>query len=270
MTDMLFAPVLSFFSRRLYGKVAQKGFGYGLLYIVYLAVLFGVLWTFLSQFLLLPMVKDFGGWLVAVTPETQISASGIEIKAKEPYVIKHPAIPNMPLVMIDTSLDLDGLMKSESKAFALVGKDHVIVSKPGGGEQRIFDLRPQLVEMAKGSKVFVITKMMMQSFVDRVVGLLTPVYVMIMFVSFMVWKVIEAFFFSLIGLALNMFRKEKLPYRNLFSLACFANSPITIIQWMAVFAVFGLQLYVSFLVGVALTTVYMVYGMLVAAHQPKP
>ena len=103
---------------------------------------------------------------------------------------------------------------------------------------------------------------------QRFQALLVPVVLVFLAPLFFVWKLLIALFYSLIALLLNRFRKEKFRYGSLFTLACFAISPVTIFQAANVSIPeisFDLNFYFSF----ALTVLYLVYGMFVASRNVK-
>ena len=194
MLDFLLAPVLSFFSRRLYGKVLNKGVGFGFLYLFYLTILFCLLAFFLGQFILAPVVKDFTGWFVSSTPELKITASGLEAAAKQPYLVKHPALG--PLFMIDTSKDLNALNADESKVPILVGKDHVLVRDFRRKETRVFNLSSLMERAAKDKQPVRITKEVMRELLNRLYGIIAPIVLAVGFLIFFIWKLLAALFYS--------------------------------------------------------------------------
>lgn len=264
MLDFIFAPVLSFFSRRLYGKILTKHIGHGFLYLFYLSFLFVLLSVFLNQFIVAPIYKDFSTWLASSSPELEITAAGLETPVQQPYLIKHPVFG--PLFLIDTSKDLNALNSDTSKVPILIGKDHVLIRNPARQETRSYDLGKIMKQVEQSSQPVRITKAVILELLNRLYNILVPIVLSIAFVIFFLWKVVAALFYSLIALLLNLFRKEKLSYGKLFTLTCFAMSPVVIIQWISLFSLFGFKIHIGFLVGTAFTTTYLAYGMFAVSN----
>src|SRR3989338_4152290 len=266
MIAFLLAPVMSFFSTRLYRQVLQSGIGRGFAYLFYLTILFSLLTVFLCQLLLQPLASNFMDWLIQVTPEMTLTQTGLNVPVKQPYFVDHPALG--PLYLIDTTKNLDELMAEKGRAFVLIGKEHLIVRSGRRGEVRVFNLRDAMTQARTAGQPIRITKNLMLQLNQRFQALLVPVVLVFLAPLFFVWKLLIALFYSLIALLLNRFRKEKFRYGSLFTLACFAISPVTIFQAANVSITeisFDLNFYFSF----ALTVLYLVYGMFVASRNVK-
>ena len=267
MMAFLLAPAMTFFSTRLYREALQSGIGRGFAYLVYMTALFLLLAGFLCQFLLLPLTSNFTDWLVQITPEMMLTQSGLNVGGvKQPYLVEHPALG--PLYLIDTTKSLDELMAEKSRAFVLIGKEHLAVRTGRHGEIRVFDLRQAMDQSRAAGQPIRITKNLMHQLNVRLRALVVPVVLIFLAPLFFIWKLLVALFYSLIALLLNRFRKEKFRYGSLFTLACYAISPVTIFQ-VANISIpeisFDLNFYFSF----ALTVLYLVYGMFVASRHTK-
>lgn len=274
MGVFLLSPILSFFSRRLYASLHHSGAGRGLAYLVYLTCLFSALAAFLCQFLLLPLATSFTEWLVYRTPEIQLASSGIQLldskanaRVTQPYLVKHPAFG--PLYLIDTGKATAAeLLADESKAFILIGKEHIVIRDASRNESRVFDLKEAMARIRETREPLPLTKKMMRRIAGQIQGLMIPFLLLLFAPIFFVWKLLAALFYSGIALILNLFRKERLRYSSLFTIACFAISPVTVIQWMS-FSVPFPQIQISMLLAFVLTVAYLIYALFGSSVNPK-
>ena len=263
MIDFLITPVLSFFSLRLYHRVLKAGVGRGFAYLAYLTALFCLLAIFLCHFILLPIVKDFGQWLIDVTPEMKITSSGLETKMAQPYLVKHPVIGL--LYLIDTTRSEAALLDDRSGAPILIGKDHIVFRGTARHETRMYDFKRVIEQVQKTNRPVSITKQLMYQLARRVYGMIIPLILLFLIPAFFLWKLLVVLFYSVVALLLNLFRKEKLRYRSLFVLSCFVITPVTIIQWMNI-SIPEVHFNVNMLLSFALTTAYLAYGMFVSSR----
>ncbi len=265
MIAFLLAPVMTFFSSRLYRSALRSGMGRGFSYLLYLTVLFCLLVVFLCQFLLIPVTSNFIDWLIQVTPEMTITQTGLSVSANQPYLVKHPALG--PVYLIDTTKSLDELMADQSRAFLLIGKEHVVVRNPRRGQTRIFDLKQAMEQARLANQPIRITKNLMRQLDQRFQALIVPIVLLLLAPLFFIWKLLVALFYSLIGLGLNLFKKEKIRYGSLFTLTCYAISPVTLIQAVHI-SIPDMYFNLNFWFAFALTLAYLSYGMFVTSrHQ---
>lgn len=260
MFSFFLAPVLSFFSVRLYREALRSGVGRGILYLLYLTVLFCLLTLFLCRMLLLPLAGSFMDWLVSVTPEMTLTQTGLKVSAQEPYLVKHDVLG--PLYLVDTTKDLAALERDSSKALILIGKEHIVIQNPYRSEKRVFDLKQAMEQVKQNNRPVTITKRVMQELNRRFQGMLIPFILVLLAPFFFIWKLLAVLFYSLIALLLNLFRKEKLNYKSLFSLACYAITPVTVVQATNLF-IPDMHFNLNLLLAIGLTTVYLAYGMFV-------
>jgi hypothetical protein len=215
------------------------------------------------------MTNSFVGWMISVTPEVTITKDGLSVTQKQPILVKYPKVG--PIYLIDTTKSLEQLAKDESGALVVVGREDIIVKNRGEkGELRIFSLKKVMEKIGTTKQPVVINKLMMKAIAARLRDMLTPVIVLVAFPFFFIWKLVAVLFYSVIGLVLNLFKKEKLAYGSLFTLCCFAITPVTIIEWMSI-SIPDLNFDLRFVLTFGLTIGYLAFGMFVAprAH-PKP
>lgn len=267
MGIFLLAPVLSFFSRRLYAGLHHSSAGRGFAYLAYLTCLFSMLIFFLCQYLLLPLTSSFTEWLVHTTPEIQLTSSGLQLieskanaKVSQPYLVKHPAFGPLYLIDMNKSTAAE-LLADQSKAFILVGKEHIVIRNTSRNESRVFELKEAMAQIQKTNQPIPLTKKMMRELLSKIQGFVIPFVLLLFAPIFFVWKLLVALIYSLVALILNQFRKEKLRYGSLFTIACFAISPLTVIQWLGLSVSYAVNVQVNVFIGFMLTVVYLVYAL---------
>ena len=263
MISFLLSPVMSFFSIRLYREALHSGLKRGFGYLVYLTILFCLLVFFLCRFLLLPVVSDFADWLIQVTPEMTLTQSGLNTAVHQPYLVRHPALG--PLYLIDTTKSSEELIADQSKAIILIGKEKVVVRNLRRSETRVFDLQRAMTQAKDTSRPIQITKRFMRELNRRIETLIIPIVLLFLAPIFFIWKLFIALFYFLIALLLNLFRKEKFRAPSLFTLSCYAISPVTLIQVVHI-SIPDLYFNLNFYFAFALTVAYLIYGMFVASR----
>ncbi len=267
MLAFLLSPILALFSVRLYRNVLRSGAGQGFSYLLYLTFLFCLLAFFLCQFLLLPITKSFSDWLVQVTPEMTLTESGLKAKVTEPYLVKHPVLG--AVYLIDTTKTLEELLADKHHAILLIGKEYMIGQNPYSNQApRVIDLKKAMEQVRQAQRPIQITKPLMRQLANRLIAMVIPILLLFLAPMFFVWKLLVALFYSLIALVFNLFRKEKFPYRSLFTLACYAISPVTLIQAFSISAP-GFTINLNPPLAVALTASYLIYGMFVPSRNPS-
>jgi hypothetical protein len=262
MNGLLLAPILSFFSTRLYRAGLQSGMGRGFLYLFYLTILFSLLVVFLCQFLLLPVTATFMDWLVQVTPEVTVTQAGLNVDAQQPYLVKHPTFG--PLYLIDTTKDTAQLIADSNQIPILIGREDVIINDPNRGGRRTISLREAMLKSHEANQPIRITKNIMRDLSKQLQRMVIPFVLLFLAPFFFIWKLLAALFYSLFALFFNLFRKEKFRYGGLFTLACYAISPITIIQAVRL-TVPDAHLNLNLGIAFALTLTYLLFGMFVAS-----
>ena len=191
MISFLLAPVMSFFSIRLYQKALKSRQGYGFGFLLYLTFLFCCLLVFLCFFLFLPVAGGFVNWLIDVTPEVTITADGLTTKVAQPYSVRYPAFGTM--YVIDTSKELDELTKlaDQTKAAVVIGKKYVVVKKPQT-VQRVYPLDQLMNKVKQSNRPIVITKALMHRIVNRIFSLVVPLAVLVLAPIFFCLEIINS------------------------------------------------------------------------------
>jgi hypothetical protein len=266
MIAFILSPALTFFSKRLYKEALQKGAGRGLLYLGYLTLLFCFLATFLFNLLIFPLVQHFTSWLVQVTPEMTMTATGLKTDVTKPYRAVNPSFG--PLYVIDTSKRGVDVLAENANFMIAVGYDEVLMRdvRAEGAPQRV-PFNELMAKLSETKQSIRITKEVMKKLMSQIEGLLLPIALLIAAPFFFTWKLFTALFYSLIALLLNLFRKERFQYRNLFAVSCYAVTPVTVIQ----FARLSLPeiFFLNALIAIALTCAYLLFAIFVASKRVK-
>ena len=263
MVHFLFAPILSFYDTQLYRKALQSGFGAGFIYLFYLTSLFSLLVLLFCQLFLVPFAIHFTNWLVEVTPEIIITPNGIRTDNEQPYLAEHPVFG--PLYLMDTSKEASELVNHPSNARILIGKKDFIINSGERNRARPYSLRTAMLKSHEAGQAIRITKEDMSKLAKHFQSRIIPVILLLLAPIFFTWKLLIVLFYSLIASLFNFFRKEKFQYRNLFSLSCYAISPVTVLQ-IAHLSIPGVYFNLNFLFAFGLTVFYLLFGMFVAAR----
>ena len=263
MATFLLAPLMTLFSKRLYRKALHSGVGRGFGYLLYLTVLFCVLTFVLCQLRLLPLTSQFIDWLVQVTPEMTLTQTGLNVDVAQPYLVEHPAIG--PLYLIDTTKSASDLLADQSPAVILIGKNAVVARQPQRNQVRVFNLDQAMEQVRQANRPLQITKQVMNQLSKRLLGMLVPIVLVFLAPLFFIWKLLAALFYSLLALLLNLFRKEKLRYSALFNVACYAITPVTVIQAVGI-SFPELPIRLNFFLAIALSVAYLCFGIFLASR----
>ncbi len=262
MISYIISPVLTFFSKRLYQQVMRSDWQRGFFYLFYLTGLFALFIFFLSQLILLPFVDSLSGWLIRSIPVMTLTSSGLKTDAKQPVVIEYVGFG--PICVINTNKNVEDIVREGPWAPILVGQTKILISQSAKTfdkhTSQIIDLGEMMRKLAEEKRSVTISKQVMTEIARKMKSLLFPIGILIFSLVFLVWELLSALFYSVIALILNRFRKEKLRYSNLFSLACYAITPITLIQIVKI-SIPGVYLTINMFFVPALTICYLAYAL---------
>jgi hypothetical protein len=263
MIAFLMAPILTFFSKHLYREALSKGFGRGFGYLAYLTGLFSLIVLLLSNLLLLPFAENLMSWFIHMTPEMTLRGDGLSTAVAQPYVVDYPDLG--PIYVIDTNKTANDFLRSSEQAPIMIGKQEIVIQSDLAAEgARVISLEKLMNQLRESNSVFLISKQVMRNVVNGLKGFLVPSVVFFLGLSFFIWKITSAFLYSIAALVLNRMRKNKLRYRNLFALSCYAITPVTMIQAVN-FSVPDFNFSVNILIAIALTICYLAYALFAAS-----
>jgi len=218
------APYFSLFSRKFYSEAAHAGAGRGFLYIVYLVTLM-LFATFAAvNARLLPQANTFVDWLQSEMPIMQWTPAGLSMKDRTAFALIHPEYG--PLARFDMTVkEITSVDMGDNSVFVTAQK--IYMRQPGREGFRIFDVM-QLGD--KNAQPFEIRPDNIGFFYQKIKPWLVVMLSGSFWFAFLLWKVLAALFYSWIALIINMTRREKLDYSHLWTIACFALTPVALIQ----------------------------------------
>ena len=261
MKDFLLSPVLSLFSINFYRRMLGRSLSWGFLYLGYLSLLFS-LWAFVlfSRFSV-PAMGEFVSWLGKNLPKMILTPQGMQLEPNEPKLLTHPKYG--AILYLNPTID-SPTTEDFSKALVIFTRTKAAYHNPRTGEVRM-----QSLVSAEGAqrKKIEITGDKLIRFWGRSKPWLGVVFFFSMFVGTYLWKLVAVLIYSLAGLVVNLFRRNRLSYGRLLQLTIFALTPMSLFQWFSwQFPAF--HLHAGFLISFLVTTVYL--GFILFATQEKP
>lgn len=282
--NLLTAPFKTFTSLALYRDTLKLPLTKGFLYLLWLSVVLSVIfWLSLAAFFL-PQSDKFIAWLEGSLPPMMLTSEGLVLESGEPYTLVHPEWGT--LARFDTSQASTGApVPDMSELFVFVSATRMTL-KDSLGRVASYDLKEVLdAYLGSGRAEEGLPARQNEggpagqagrldpSWVGRAYRQMKPwVYVTAGIFSvpfFYAMNLISAVFFSWFALLINLFRREKLSYGQLFTLSIFANTPAGIFQ--------NLQLLIPFLAKLPfampgqfmLTTTYLYLAILWTQEETK-
>lgn len=263
MLDFLLAPILSIFSRSFYRRLLGHTQILGFFYLFYLSLILStyVLFNFRLQYL--PPTDDFVNWLATEWPETVFTRQGVQIDLQEPLLIRHPDYG--PIAYLNPAGEMPSQDELE-KAFMVLTRTHVAFRNPARGNVRIQKVLP--ADNAQNWQDFVINRERILWFWTQAKPFLTAGFFVFAFIGIYLWKILVGLVFSLIGILVNLFRKERLRYLSILNLTFFALTPFALLQFYA--PAFGAWRFpVQPLSSLAVTAAYLAFAILGSqSHTP--
>jgi hypothetical protein len=258
MTDIVLGPVLSLYSVAFYRRVARQRLGRGLAYLVYLSSLYSASISIALLAFWLPAVDRFVDWLAPNLPEVKLTDHGAVTDAPQPFVLTHPVLGT--LLVIDTRRETPSADDLRG-APVFISRTQVVVSEGPAGQRRVYDLMPQTPEARARWEGLVVNGASVKKIYGRLRLLAAPLAFVAFLVFFFVWKFLAALAYSVLGLVLNLLRRERLPYASILTLACFAMTAVIVLQTLAAFGAFG-SFRLSYLTAWLVTGAYLALAML--------
>jgi len=255
---MLLDPVNAVTSFDFYKALAKQSFGRSLLYLAYIGLVFSLLATFALKLKIGAAVDDTFDWLAKSVPAMTYADGKLSSTAPMPLRLQSPRAPEIALMIDTTRTDaVSPQLMTDQKVTAYVTANALYL-KQTNGELRVWDLsKPQGQPQAGGgpAQPIRIDADFFKSagtVLDRV---MYPVAFVIIFVLFVVWKLLTSVFFSLIGLLVNALGQGALEYGALLNLAVYAQTPAIALQVLSLFLPFAVP--GGTIISLGLTTLYL-------------
>lgn len=225
MRDFFLAPLLSLFSLKFYRRVLTLPKSLGFLYPAYLGLWVSLLALIMFRLQFQPLAEDFVKWLSQNLPTLKITQEGIVMDLEGPRLLTHPQWG--PLFYLDP---VNETPKTEDldKALFVITKTSIAYQDPVSGERGI---RRILQEKRQADwRDATLTGESLSRFWRTAKPFVSSIFFVILFIGIYLWKLAAGFFYSLIGLIINLFRMERLSYGAVLQLSFFALTPLTLLQ----------------------------------------
>jgi hypothetical protein len=256
MLDFFLAPILSLFSVKFYRRVLSFPRGLGFLYIAYLSLLLSTATAFLVRVQVLPVADEVVTWLGESLPQMVFTREGVRMEIKQPLLLNHPRWGPIFYFAPEDSFPEQGDL---GKAAILVTRTHAAYRDPRKNQYRIQSLVPAPAQA--NWRDIAVSGPGVTLFWERLRPFLGGIIFLTTFVVLYLWKLLAGIFYSLIGLLLNLFRSERLPYGFILNLSFFALSPFALLQGIS-WLVPGFQIPRNVFLALAVTSLYLALGIL--------
>lgn len=209
----------------------------------------------------LPVADEFAGWMKTTMPQMTFSREGVQMSNPEPRVLSHPQLG--PVFYLDPTKDLPETADYD-KAILIITRTKLAYRDPQSQEFRIQDLTSKTDR--PGQPSLTLTGDSISLFWRKLSPWLSLATAVVTFISFYVWKLLAALFYSLLGLLLNLFRSERLRYGVVLNLTFFALTPVILLQSLQlIFPAWPVPL--NWITGFLVTALYLALALL-ATQQP--
>ncbi|MBI3306980.1 MAG: DUF1189 family protein [Candidatus Omnitrophica bacterium] len=226
--NAILAPLRALSSLEFYRKVLKNPFWHCLAYLGYLSLLASfVVWIAFST-RIAPMMDDFMIWFRASMPTVSWMPEGISIDRQSPYTMTHPKFgPVMTFDMNRTdvtseTMGVEGILVTSKKVYV----------RQSSAELRVYDLTAAAKKNDKLPANFTIDETTVGDWYAKVkpwAGIISAVFY---FPFFFMWKILTAFFYSLVGNLFNLSRKPRLVYSSVFKLSVYAMTASIVFEWL--------------------------------------
>jgi hypothetical protein len=226
------APITALFHPCVYRDAAKRSGWKGVLYVLYLSLIAGVLTLVLMLGIVAPVADEFVSWTQKNMPVVIWTPEGLSLEnGQTTALLVHPQYgPVVAFDMTKTSVTEADMQK----VYFLVTATKVFI-KRGPGEIEARDITKTGIQTTKQlpPKIRITGEVVGSLFkvVKNATFMIVPGAIMVL--SFLI-SLIANLFYSLIGLLLNMMRKQKLHYGAIFSLTCFATTVAFTMTWLQI------------------------------------
>lgn len=261
MNLLLWMPILSLFSLKSYRKLQTARAPFIFIYPAYLTFLFAIATMIVLCTQFLPLADEFMDWLGKNLPAMTLTADGIQMSHREPVLLIHPDWG--PVLYLDPNNDFPR-EEDAGKALVLLARRKIAFYDPVTREMRMQTIpgsntRSNQSYRITGAGVIVFWKKIRASFLAA--------SFLLFWAAIYILKLLGAFSYSALGLLINYFRPDPLPYRAVMSTTLAAMTPFTLVQILA--GPFETLRLVSILpVSIILTGFYLCFA-LFATREPR-
>lgn len=225
--DILLAPFFSVLNLRFYRYVLGQPLRKGFLYLGYLTLLSGVFILGYVQLRLMPQIDRFAEWVEREIPPLTWTPDGLVVNAAMPYPMVHPTLGF--LAVFDTTKTQ--VQPEEIGDFLFYVTSTNLYARQGPNEVRVYDLTRGVESLPPDRMIVRVNADTVRDYY-RAMKPWAVFSVLVAFIPFFfVWKLFEAFVFSLVAALINLKCKPRLDYQTLFNLSLYVLTPVTLIQF---------------------------------------
>lgn len=254
--SFLLAPFFALFSRDFYKRMTRAGLGAGFAYLFYGVTLMTVIASAALMVRILPEMDRFTVWLQGQMPVLMWKPQeGLSMRDQSTFTLVHPQYG--PLAQFDMTKE-EVRLEDLGENTLFVTSKRIYVRQPGRSSLRIYDLTQVRSQTTKGPAApFEIRPDTIDGLYRQMKPWLITAFIGILWGALLVWKLLAALFYSWVALLINLFRREKLDYSHLLTLAFFVLTPAACVQLLQLIIPRLAALPFGFPGSLALTTCYL-------------
>ncbi|HNX68046.1 MAG TPA: DUF1189 family protein [Candidatus Omnitrophota bacterium] len=227
------APVTALFYPKVYRDAAKASVVRGVLYVLYLSALTTLLASVILGVAMGPKIGGFAEWVEKNMPVIIWTPQGISLENGQPtYTMTHPTAG--PLVVFNMAKET--VTEADfGTAYLVVTSKKVFMKRGGPGQFEERDITAQGFRSKRQlpSRVRLDGNVAKKIYQNAKTSLFLMLPILLLIFSF-IGTLIAVAAWSLVGLLLNLTRKNKLSYEAIFNLSCFASSVLFVILWSRV------------------------------------
>lgn len=258
----------SLYSVEFYKEVIRRPLTSGLGYLLSWAFLIVLLFSVFLAVRVYPEVNGFMDWIEDTLPPIQLTPQGARMTQKSPFEMKHPKYGHIATIDLDKKEITDAQM---GQAMIFMTSSKVYVKESRQNATRVYDLVSPKDEAGNPKGNLVIDGNFFRGLEKTIKPVAFSVMALLLFIGFFVWKLLAAFFYSLFGMMINLFRKEKLSYETVLNVSCYAMTATTLIQLILMtLTETSLKIPFGFLGSFVFTVTYLYLGIKFTEENPEP
>lgn len=222
---MLLEPIQSVVDFGFYREVPRRSMGRGILYILYLGLLFSGAATAAFYMKFDPALRELVDWVAANAPSLTIADGKAASDAPQPFVIRHPKAERYAVLIDTTRTDVVTAKELVDKGLIGAVTQNAVYVMPSPER-----LHQYYLSQAKSPKSVTIGPGFFRTVGSTIRLCLYPAVLLLGWLFFFVWKLLAALAYSIIGLLVNSTTSAGLDYEALYKIALYAQTPVVLLQ----------------------------------------
>ncbi len=211
----------SCFDFSFYKSIKNQNFWRSLGYLSMLMLIAAIVISTAANYYLHSIVVEAQGLFDKDFPNITIKKGIVSIDANQPFIYENTEIH----FILDPKIEAAPLQNTENKTLLLVGKNFIAFREKNEIETNVYDL----------SKIddLHITKETAKKITNIFYWIIAPIILIVIFLGFLLFRLLQILLFSLIGLIFNKILKANLTYQNIINICTFSiTGPILISMLM--------------------------------------